>query len=443
MKSFIKIKSLLEKITRDTNKNQNGILFQKNMRVHHLAVKKLIQHEIKNKKSVEYNILQQLNKKMGKLNKVQKGGTLDDLRNYIYSQIKPVGADFNWKYFKILIENPNSFDFIQDYFLDELDNNQINNQIVFLSLHNNNNALDYLEKNRQKIDWTLLAKNENFKAIELIEEKIKNDKNIFYNNFDVVFWIYLCENKNAFHLFTKDRIDKLIKNIQFNFYKFIALNKNPDVIPLITSFIEKIKKNEIQNQTKNYEKIWESISFNPNAVDILKNNPKKINYNSLAFNENTDCLKILEDYIDNTLLENENKKTELTDILSRLCTNSNAGELLEKYKDNFDSTCFDNLQNSNISEKAYEIIKQRKKNDEDYYYLSNNKNPENLNLVLNKLDTINNNWKEDIIKNINGNEGAYTILCDWAANDQGNLRIEKLLSNKNPNIWESKGHLLK
>ena len=109
------------------------------------------------------------------------------------------------------------------------------------------------------------------------------------------------------------------------------LSKNPNAIELLKKNSNKIN--------------WNLLSLNPNAIELLKENQDKINWDYLSFNSNAiDILK-----------ENKNK-IDWED----LSTNPNAIELLKKNQNKIDWWYFS--QNPNIFTYDYKLIKETMKN---------------------------------------------------------------------------------
>lgn len=182
-------------------------------------------------------------------------------------------------------------------------------KVSWRNLSSNENAIEILENNLDKIDWNILSGNKN--AIEILKK-----------NFDKINWEYLSENENAVELLNEyqDKIDYeylcnnpnskviplIFKNIsKINFSDF-CLRKEPEIILYIEkNFIDIIEKdwNNLDSICKNKETfylieqnldylinkhshlLWHSLSENENALELLKINKDKINWNILSSNE--------------------------------------------------------------------------------------------------------------------------------------------------------------
>jgi len=126
------------------------------------------------------------------------------------------------------------------------DNNCI---ISSCELSNILEAIEFVEKNQDKIDWSILSSNQN--AIHVLEK-----------NQDKIDWSILSSNQNAIPLLEKN-LDKI------NWHN---LSSNPNAIPLLE---------------KNPDKIdWSILSSNPNAIPLLEKNIDKINWVELSSNPN-------------------------------------------------------------------------------------------------------------------------------------------------------------
>jgi hypothetical protein len=127
-------------------------------------------------------------------------------------------------------------------------------------LSGNPAAVHILEENPGKIDWDWLSENE--KAIRLIEE-----------NLDKIDWFGLSQNKGAIHILERNP-DKVNWNSA-------VWNRNPEMIRFLEQHLDKIS---LEN--------WSDLNFHPHAISLLENNPDKIDFSSLSENEN--AIHILE-----------------------------------------------------------------------------------------------------------------------------------------------------
>lgn len=161
-------------------------------------------------------------------------------------------------------------------------------RIVWRKLSKNPNAIPLLKKNPEKIAWEWLSCNPSPDAIPLLEENPEKidwhflSKNptaipIIEKNLDKVKWEMLCTNPNAIPLLKKHPEKVVIS--------YLCGNPNPDVIPFLHKF-EKIMKK--------MDSTWWGLSKNPHAVNLLKANPERINWNSLSANPNPDVIPLLE-----------------------------------------------------------------------------------------------------------------------------------------------------
>ena len=224
-----------------------------------------------------------------------------------------------------------------------------------LSKNPNDGAIELLKKHKKKIDWLWLSSNPNPEAIELLKANPKN-----------INWDFLSYNKGAIELL-KAKPEKINWDMLSGNSNPIAvqlLKENPDEIhwgnlSRNQSAIKLLEKrinenNEIDNDDSeddfnpfdNIDK--EKLSANPNAIRLLKANPKIINWEGLS--ENPYAIELLK--------ENQGKID-----WRGLSTNPNAIELLKANPNNI-----------------------------DWMYLSANPNDEALELLKENQDKI--NWKE-------------------------------------------------
>jgi len=115
---------------------------------------------------------------------------------------------------------------------------------------------------------------------------------------------------------------------------------------------------------------WNFLSLNPNAIELLKENPDKINWYRLCLNENPNVIKILKenkDKIDWCCLS-ENPNPKLIELFQEnpseikwtyLCKNPNAIELLKENRDKINWYYLS--ENPSIFTYDYETIKNKNK----------------------------------------------------------------------------------
>ena len=138
--------------------------------------------------------------------------------------------------------------------------------------------------------------------------------------FDKIDWHYLSANPNAIDLLEeKEKVNKHLINLSI-------LCENPNALNIIKRNLLKIdweklssNPNAVDFLEKHYKKIkWPQLSSNPNAIHLLEKNPKKIDYDLLSLNPN--AIHLL-----------EKNPTEIN--WRFLSLNQNAIHLLEKYPD--------------------------------------------------------------------------------------------------------------
>jgi hypothetical protein len=184
-----------------------------------------------------------------------------------------------------LSTNPNAIDYLE----------KNPDKIFWYWLCKNPNAIPILEKNLDKVYWPLLSENPN--AIRLLEKKP-----------DKIYWPLLSRNPNAIHLLEEnpDKVD------------WKQLSKNPNAISLIEKNLDK-KIDEVN---------WKQLSKNPNAISILENNLNMVDWLVVCSNPNPKIIAFLERHLDlNTLSQAQWK---------RLSANPNAIHLLEENQDKVD-----------------------------------------------------------------------------------------------------------
>jgi hypothetical protein len=213
--------------------------------------------------------------------------------------------NINWY---CLAKNPNAIDLLKERIkyenelnITEYNKLKTNKQINWLLLSENPNAIDLLKerikyenslndkdysylRRYQQINWDLLSKNPN--AINLLKERIKYEKsNLEKNNslksHQKIDWSFLSQNPNAITILKKYP-DDIIWN---------DLSANPNAIDLIIKKVEdenKLSPEEYNKLPVNKKINWTLLSENLNlhAIDLLENNPDKIDWDLLSKNPN-------------------------------------------------------------------------------------------------------------------------------------------------------------
>ena len=171
--------------------------------------------------------------------------------------------------------------------LDGIDKKKLN----WSYLSQNPSAIDLLKENTHKIDWSLLSGNPNPDVIKLLEERIK-----YQNNLDDYRYRKLVISGNSINCYLLSQNPNAIRLLKkyYNcivWYK-LAKNSNPNVIKLLQ---KQIKVGFTDNDSE--ESVWFSLSQNPNTMEILKDNPDKIIWCELSKNSNPDAIELLKNRI--------------------------------------------------------------------------------------------------------------------------------------------------
>lgn len=184
----------------------------------------------------------------------------------------------------------------------------------------------------------------NSDAFELFMEKVNKRQcqeyiPSMFDDYDEHIWMYLAENTdpNAIKYITEN-IQKIkqIKNTDTKEYFWNILSTNPSAIELLNRKSKYINwnrllanKNAMELIRNNMEKItdWTMLSANTNdeAIEMLKQDPSKINWQLLASNENPKAVEMLE----NEFKRDPNKYVMDTTLLSNLFENASAMNLIK------------------------------------------------------------------------------------------------------------------
>jgi hypothetical protein len=219
------------------------------------------------------------------------------------------------------------------------------------------NVPDIEEDNR--VWYNSFCDNENPEIMELVKDRIEYEKKLEKEEFenldisDILDWSYLSANPSA--------IDILKNNIDMIDWVSLSSNTNPEAIDLLRERVKEESKMSKKHYKDWRNKIdWEVLSQNPNAIDLLKENPHKIDWEYLSANTAAiDWLKENKNAIDWCMLSENPNAIELLKTNPKkidwymLCKNPNAIELL---KNNPSKIYWKPLC---LNENAFDLIKER------------------------------------------------------------------------------------
>ena len=279
---------------------------------------------------------------------------------------------------------------------------------------------------------------EQFNVVKILLEKIHI---LDQNTIEIIltsYWNCFTKKKTLINWIDIEKLDWDMLSINPNAINLLKENPNKinwKYLSMNPSAIELLK----ENKDKIY---WYNLSSNPNAIELLKENKDKINYRKLVFNEN--AIELIKDKIkeEQKLTEEEYNNLDYTNKIcfDNLSTNTNAIELLKEHKDKIHWTLLSRNKNAidllipkRIEEIAnnYDIIEYDPKMQLSKHLLSTNKNA--INMLQQDPDII--NW-EYISQNTNAipiieNRLKYesNIDIDEYINLQDNKICWKQLSN--------------
>lgn len=145
--------------------------------------------------------------------------------------------------------------------------------------------IDFLRKNKNKIDYFEICKNRNISyIIDLLEEHLSDldwselSKNPFAYPLlkkypEYIDWWNLCQNTS------KDVINMLEKKYM-KYVHWLPLSSNPSAIGILKKNLSMIDKT--------------ALNINPNGIEILKEHPDLIDYQMLCSNQSKEAIEIIE-----------------------------------------------------------------------------------------------------------------------------------------------------
>jgi hypothetical protein len=229
------------------------------------------------------------------------------------------------------------------------------------SLSKNYNAIDYLKKNENLIDYKILSSNTNLDAIELLRIQIKKDQNS-------INWEELSKNPNAIQL--------LQDNVQRINWVAFCCNPSPKMIAIL-------KKKIVENPFNiDLYRNWSSLSSNTSneAIAYLKDNFDNIDWEILSGNTNLEAIKLLKERV----ITNRNDLD-----WDKICKNENAIDIIfetlkhKPYYINWSSIA------CNTSNEAIKIIEWKMKDyPEKISWGQLSRNPSAIKILLANIDKI-------------------------------------------------------
>lgn len=260
---------------------------------------------------------------------------------YSYKLLSWIDENNLWDYGLSL--NPKGIDYLE----------KNKHRINWANLSMNKSAIHILRNNKHKIVYEYLILNENNEAIKLVQEKfhLKKNQHIYLlnkNNCQAAV-DYLLEHPSEinWYLFMSNfySADYILLN-QFTLiythtwiWEAISGNSNPKLLPLMKENESKLNWTKLSRNPllfeflktgsyKKFDKInWSQLCLNPDkrAIELLKLNQDKIDWSNLSSNENAISL----------LKKNQDKIN-----WKRLSANSNAISILKKNQDKIHWTEF-------------------------------------------------------------------------------------------------------
>lgn len=152
-----------------------------------------------------------------------------------------------------------------------------------------NEAIDFLYKNPQHIDWDFICYNNSTNIgtlLDIYKRSIQwgalstnpSASPFLSTNLKKLNWFFFSCNPSDHALDIMEQYPELIN------YSSLSGNPNPRALPLLL---------------KNFEKInWVSFSGNPIAIPVLRDHLDQIYWSELAYNPSPDALQLMEENID-------------------------------------------------------------------------------------------------------------------------------------------------
>lgn len=319
------------------------------------------------------------------------------------------------------------------------------------SLSTNYNAINYLKKNKTRINYRGLSANTNPKAIELLRAQIEKEEmrdkskgsqgsqgsQGSRGSVDRIDWTALSKNPNAMKLLKaqilKEKNPGVTKRINWEAF---CCNPHPETISILKEKMKEDKTNMELYRPELYIH-WSSLSRNTSNEAIaflsLKKNRDNIDWWVLSGNTNPEAIKLLKAFIFENP-ENPNLAEAITDNFPRvdwysICRNENAMDIIKVVKTQADLMKWGAFM-SNTNLEAIKIIEDKIKEDPSkIFWAELSRNPSAIAILLANPGNI--RWYTFSANTNNTMPGAMELLMEKMKEDvNGNiLDWDKLSAN--------------
>jgi hypothetical protein len=295
-----------------------------------------------------------------------------------------------------LSSNPNAIDFLEEN----------RNMIDWRELSSNPNAIELLKENPDKIYWVYLSANPDQKAIEMLKA-----------NSDRISWGYIAQNSNPEAI--KLIEEKIKVNPEIIHFDNLAANETPEAMKIIEEYILSESAVYQTSQSAMYKitnsmRFWSILSANSKAIKLLKANPRKIHWDQLCSNKSTEAIQLLEEEMKNNW---NDRRISWLNLSSN--PNQRAFAILEANPTNIDYRGLSNNSNPNAIEllkKRMEVQNQYKRKEDRIDWKALSKNPSAIELLKNRK------IYEDELPDSNSLE--YTEKIGWSILSSNPARFE-------------------
>jgi hypothetical protein len=202
----------------------------------------------------------------------------------LVDEVKELYNDSNYLLLKAFCRNKSAFHYVKTRIQKWL-------PIHFKWISSHCEDINFLRKNKDKIDYSEVCKNPCIKyIIDLLEENLDklNWDELSKNTFAYpllkkyphnINWRLLCQN-------TSKEVIEMIEKYYIKFIHWLPLSANPSAIHLLKKYPNMIDKT--------------SVNINPKAFEILKDNKELIDYKILCSNQSKEAMKMIEDNINHS-----------------------------------------------------------------------------------------------------------------------------------------------
>jgi hypothetical protein len=224
-----------------------------------------------------------------------------------------------------------------------------------------------------------------------------------------LYWNNLSGNPEAMHLFNESHFD-IVR------YDLFSMNTSPDAIEMLRKYPHKIN--------------WNLLSANPTAMSLLKENMENISWIYLSKNPNPEAIQMIEEHMNQTGEEGEQPINTRNWMKMWIYANPNALHLFDENRDKWSYHHLSSNTNPEIIQIIDELIDSGSPYAKQLNWSLLSANPAAINIIKKNMDKISWNY-------LSVNPEAIDIL------EENQSLIDWFKLSENPAIFIKESYVLK